>query len=102
MSRFVTIILMSARRFRPLSTLHGRYALVCLMAAPYCVAYGEAPKMTPPPHWFISGEHFAAAKKQYAGATDHTIAYEGSGSGLLESISETAQDGTLMQVSSAS
>jgi hypothetical protein len=72
------------------------------MAAPYCVAYGEAPKMTPPPHWFISGEHFAAAKKQYAGATDHTIAYEGSGSGLLESISETAQDGTLMQVSSAS
>jgi hypothetical protein len=102
MIRFVTIVIMSMERFRPLSILYGRFALGFLMATAYCVAYGEVPKMTPPPDWFISGEHSAAARQEYAGGTDHTIAYEGSRSGLLESISDTAQGGTLMQVSSAS
>jgi hypothetical protein len=85
-----------------LSIPHESYALGCLMVAAFCVAYGEVPKMIPPPNWFIGGEHYAEARKEYVGATDHMVAFEGSGSGLLESISDTAQGGTLMQVSSAS
>jgi hypothetical protein len=102
MIRFVIMVFVKMRRLRLLSIPHDRYALGCLMVTACCVARGEAPKMIPPPNWFISGEHNATARKEYVGVTDHTIAYEGSGSGLLESISDTAQGGTLMQMSSAS
>jgi hypothetical protein len=71
------------------------------MAATCSGAYGDASTTTPPPHWFISGDVSALAKKEYSGAIDHTNAYEGSGSGLLRSTSDAAHSGTLMQVSSA-
>ena len=75
--------------------------LGCLVATIWSCAYGDAATSTPPPHWFISGQEAAQAIKEYSGTIDHTNAYEGSGSGLLESTSDTAQHGTLMQVSSA-
>jgi hypothetical protein len=65
-------------------------------------SYGEAPKMTLPQHWFLSGENYMAARNDYTAAIDRTVTYEGSGSGLLKSMSDTAQGATLMQVSSAS
>jgi hypothetical protein len=81
---------MNTRRLRLVPTWLGTIGLSCLVAA----------TTTPPPHWFISGES-AQAMKEYSGAIDHSNAYEGSGSGLLKSISDAAHDGTLAQVSSA-
>ena len=102
MSRSGTVSHMNARRPRLRSILNRGYLLAGLMAMAYGGASGEVPAMTPPPHWFISGEPAGRARMGYSGATDHTVAYEGSGSGLLESVSDRAQNGTLMQVASAS
>jgi hypothetical protein len=55
----------------------------------------------PPAHWFISGRRLSEAPGHYVGEIDHAIAYEGSGSGLLRSISAEAQHGTLMQSAAA-
>jgi hypothetical protein len=90
---------MKTRRFSPIRL--GVVSLGCLVAATWDGAYGDASTTTPPPHWFISGQESARAIKEYSGALDHTNVYEGSGSGLLISISNTAHSGTLMQVSSA-
>ena len=92
---------MNTRQLRLTAFRLGGISLGCLVAATWGAAYGETPTTTPPPHWFISGQESAQAIKEYSGAIDHTNAYEGSGSGLLKSISDAAHDGTLMQVSSA-
>jgi hypothetical protein len=55
-----------------------------------------------PPHWYVSGTNPPQAKMDYSGELDHSVAYEGTSSGLLRSNSSTAQSGTLMQMSSAS
>jgi hypothetical protein len=73
----------------------------CLAAGTWSWAYGDPPTAILPAHWFISGQEPAQAIKEYAGAIDRTNAYDGSGSGLLQSISDAAHSGTLMQVSSA-
>ena len=91
---------MNTRRLRLTQIWVGRVSWGCLVAAAWG-AYGDAPATMLPPHWFISGQEFALAIKEYSGAIDHTNAYEGSGSGQLRSISAAAHDGTLMQVSSA-
>ena len=91
---------MNTRRLRLTSIGLGTVSLGCLVAAAWG-AYGDAPTTTSPPHWFISGQEFAQAIKDYSGAIDHANAYEGSGSGQLKSTSDAAHNGTLMQVSSA-
>jgi flagellar basal body rod protein FlgC len=94
-------MLMNRRWFHLTPIQLGRFSMGCLVAATWGGAYGDAPTTTPPPHWFISGQEYAQAIKEYSGAIDHTNAYEGSGSGLLKSTSDAAHNGTLMQVSSA-
>jgi hypothetical protein len=101
MIRFVTIVLLNTRR-RLVSIPQISHALIWLVAMTCCgTSYGEAQKMTLPAHWFLSGEDYLAARNDYSAALDHTVAYEGSGSGLLKSRSDKAQGATLMQVSSA-
>jgi hypothetical protein len=87
---------MNTQRLRITQIIWG-----CLVATMWGAAYGDAPIPTPPSHWFISGQESAQAIKEYKGTIDHTDAYEGSGSGLLQSTSDAAHSGTLMQVSSA-
>ena len=100
--RLLNVVHMNTIRLHRRVIAYRKYILVWLTATACCSALGEVPSMNPPPHWFISGERAVAARKEYAGSTDHAVVYEGSGSGLLESLSDTAQHGTLMQVSSAS
>jgi hypothetical protein len=99
-SWYLEAVLMNTRRLRLTPIRIGRVSLGCLVTAAWG-AYGDAPTTTPPPHWFVSGQEFAQAIKEYSGAIDHTNAYEGAGSGELKSISDAAHNGTLMQVSSA-
>jgi hypothetical protein len=94
-------VLMNTRRLRLTPIRLGRISLGCLVAVTWGGAFGDAPTTTPPPHWFVSGQDSARATKEYSGVVDHTIAYKGSGSGLLKSTSNAAHDGTLMQASSA-
>ena len=92
---------MNTRRMRLSPIPLGRVTMACMVAATWSGAHGDAPTTAPPPHWFISGQESAQAIKEYSGAIDHTNPYEGSGSGLLKSTSDTARHGTLMQVTSA-
>jgi hypothetical protein len=86
---------------RSTSTRAPRISLSFLLAALSSAGYGDELTATPPQHWFISGQQPGQSQMEYSGALDRTIAYEGSGSGLLKSTADTAHNGTLMQVSSA-
>jgi hypothetical protein len=97
-AEWLEAVFMHTRRLRLTST--GAGVSVCL-AVTWGGARGDAQSTTPPLHWFISGQQSARAIKEYSGSIDHTNTYEGSGSGLLKSLSEVAHDGTLAQVSSA-
>jgi hypothetical protein len=86
---------------RSTSTRAQRISLSFLLAALSSAGYGNEQTATPPQHWFISGQQPGQSQMEYGGALDRTIAYEGSGSGLLKSTVDTAHNGTLMQVSFA-
>jgi hypothetical protein len=67
-------------------------------AAVVCAGICCAESVAPPVRWFVSG---GDAPGMYSGILDHTVAYDGAGSGLLSATDPSAHHGTLMQVAAA-
>jgi AraC family transcriptional regulator len=71
--------------------------LVCMLSGIFGVASAAD---SIPAHWFLSG-YPSPPRGEYSVALERTLAYEGTGSGLLKSIAPNAQHGTLMQSAAA-
>jgi hypothetical protein len=79
----------------------GQVGFIFLMTATFSRAHAEEPGSKPPPHWFITGEAPLYERRWYSASVDHKDPYEGAGSGMLKSISASADGGSLAQSASA-